>query len=225
MPVPSRAMNSQKALWTSPVSEHDDAPQRHRDGGDRACGGAGRPACSAGSTRAGTARRRRRRWRPGPRRDTPRLSWMSGASTARAPLSIQSTRRAKPTATSVVAPPARTAWPSDIASSPTPGRRSSGRTTSSRDDLLGLAAGLLLEDGEPRASRSSRVPSRLRHRQPSIATGSPGRSTNSWSVGVVVGQEEVVAGVVLVRGDRAGRPGVQRDLAEPFDGRGSPWPG
>ena len=49
MPVPSRATNSQKAFWTRPVSEHDDAPQGHRDrGGDVLAGVPVGEACSRG---------------------------------------------------------------------------------------------------------------------------------------------------------------------------------
>ena len=222
MPVPSRAMNSQKALCTSPVA-NTTTPQTPSRWPRSACEGAGRPACSAGSTRAGRARRRRRRWRPAPR------PTRRGCPGCRAPAPpgprcrIASTRRAKPTATSVVAPPARTACPSDIDSSPTPGRRSSGRTTSSRTTCSGLPAGLLLEE-RSREAGSRRDPSP----QASSAVDLHGlaRPVDELLVGgVVVGEEEVVAGVVLVRGDGAGRPGVQRDLAESFDARGSPWPG
>ena len=107
---------------------------------------------------------------------------MSGASTARAPLSNASTRRAKPTATSVVAPPARTACPQRHRLVADPGQEVVGE-----DDLLpGDAArtprrGLLLDDGGAARRGRRPAPSASGIAQPSTATGSPGRSTNSRS--------------------------------------------
>ena len=79
---------------------------------------------------------------------TPRLDWMSGASTASAVRSSHSTTTMSDSTTSVATPPHRTAARSATGSSPTPGSRSSGSTVPIGRGRGSLPRRLLLqEDG------------------------------------------------------------------------------
>src|SRR4051794_31834115 len=129
MPTPSRAMKSQNAVCTRPVSKTatdqidiDTATMRLRE-------------CRSASVLIGIEPTRKSTPKAPPIAArtaslTWSVSWMSGARTLIAARSIESTTRAIPRITTIDAPPIDSARLNDMSCEPTPGSRSSGSTTS-----------------------------------------------------------------------------------------------
>ena len=149
----------------------------------------------------------------------PSVSWMSGLSTATAALSKPTSAPASPMVMTVVQPPMRSASRSGISSPPTPGRRSSGRTTG--------GVGARAASRRDSSSRTAAASPRSSASPPVTRWARSGRRLDRFLVvdGQVLarlrrelGQEHRVPGVVLVRpnGPRdalQGRHGLQA-----FDG-------
>jgi hypothetical protein len=131
MPVPMRAMNSQKAFWTVPVRATS-TPQIDIEAAAMSLRGWRSARVLSGIDPSRNRTPNAPPMAPITASLTPRLDWMSGARMASAVLSNPSMSRVAPTATTVEAPPTRSASRRPIESAPTPGRRSSGNTVSVR---------------------------------------------------------------------------------------------